>query len=232
MDGERDDPPTGPSMTAIRVLIADDQDLVRTGLAMILDSQDGIEVVGQAKNGREAVDLAERLRPDVCLFDIRMPELDGIEATRRLAGPDVEHPHAIVVITTFDLDEYVHGALKAGARGFLLKDAGPDLLVQAIHAAAHGDALIAPSITARLLAEFADDAPTKEIREPFEPLTDREEEVLVTVANGRTNAEIAGDLHISLSTVKTHLASLMGKLGARNRVELAMWAYETRRVEV
>ncbi len=219
-------------MSSIRVLIADDQDLVRTGLAMILDTHDGIEVVGQAKDGREAVDMAERLRPDVCLFDIRMPELDGIEATRRLAGPDVENPHAIVVITTFDLDEYVHGALKAGARGFLLKDAGPDLLMQAIHAAADGDALIAPSITARLLAEFADDAPAKEIREPFEPLTDREEEVLVTVANGRTNAEIAGELHISLSTVKTHLASLMGKLGARNRVELAMWAYETRRVSV
>ncbi len=216
----------------IRVLIADDQDLVRTGLTMILDAQDGIEVIGQARDGREAVQLAERLRPDVCLFDIRMPELDGIEATRRLAGPDVENPLAIVVITTFDLDEYVHGALKAGARGFLLKDAGPDLLVQALHAAAAGDALIAPSITARLLAEFAEDAPARELREPFEPLTEREEEVLVTVATGRTNAEIAGELHISLSTVKTHLASLMGKLGARNRVELAMWAYETRRVQL
>jgi len=216
----------------IRVLVADDQDLVRTGLSMILDAQPDIEVVGQAVNGREAVELARRLRPDVCLFDIRMPELDGIEATRILAGSDVADPLAIVVITTFDLDEYVHGALLAGARGFLLKDAGPDLLVQAIHAAANGDALIAPSITARLLATFAADAPKRSVEQPIEPLTSREEEVLVTVASGHTNAEIADELHISLSTVKTHLASVMTKLNARNRVELAMWAYETRRIEL
>jgi DNA-binding NarL/FixJ family response regulator len=136
---------------------------------------------------------------------------------------------AVVVITTFDLDEYVHDALKAGARGFLLKDAGPELLVQAIHAAANGDALIAPSITARLLSTFASGARSSPVQ-PVEPLTEREEEVLVTVARGRTNAEIAEELYISLSTVKTHLASLMGKLGARNRVEIAMWAYETGRV--
>lgn len=214
----------------IRVLVADDQDLVRTGLSMILDAQPDIDVIGQAVNGRDAVELARELRPDVCLFDIRMPELDGIEATRLLAGPDVTDPLAIVVITTFDLDEYVHGALIAGARGFLLKDAGPDLLVQAIHAAAAGDALIAPSITARLLANFAGDSPKRPVVQPIEPLTSREEEVLTTVAVGHTNAEIADELHISLSTVKTHLASLMTKLGARNRVELAMWAYETKRV--
>ena len=214
---------------SLRVLIADDQDLVRTGLAMILDAQPDIEVCGQVANGREAVEAARRMRPDVCLFDIRMPELNGIEATQILAGPDVAEPMKVVVITTFDLDEYVHGALKAGARGFLLKDAGPELLVQAIHAAANGDALIAPSVTARLLAEFADSAP-KDVGQPVEPLTEREEEVLVTVARGRTNAEIADDLHISLSTVKTHLASLMTKLGARNRVEIAMWAYETGRL--
>ncbi|MCA9665571.1 MAG: response regulator transcription factor [Myxococcales bacterium] len=214
----------------IRVLIADDQDLVRTGLAMILEAQDGIEVVGQARDGRQAIRLARELRPDVCLFDIRMPEMDGIEATRRLAGPDVDNPIAVVVITTFDLDEYVYGALEAGARGFLLKDAGPELLVQAIHAAANGDALIAPSITARLLETFARARPGKAAPQPaLEPLTEREEQVLVTVARGRTNAEIADELHISLSTVKTHLASLMSKLGARNRVELAMWAYETAR---
>ena len=214
----------------IRVLVADDQEIVRTGLRMILDAQPGIDVVGEARDGREAVSLARELRPDVCLFDIRMPELDGLEATRALAGPAVEDPLAVVVITTFDLDEYVHGALKAGARGFLLKDAGPELLTQAVHAAANGEALIAPSVTVRLLAAFADLRTGQPQAQPIEPLTTREEEVLITVARGLTNAEIAEDLHISLSTVKTHLASLMGKLGARNRVEIAMWAYETKRM--
>ena len=216
---------------SISVIVADDQDLVRTGLRMILDAQPDIEVIGEAGDGREAVALARKLRPDVCLFDIRMPELDGIEATRQLAGPDIDDPLAIVVITTFDLDEYVHGALKAGSRGFLLKDAGPDLLVQAIHAAANGDALIAPSVTARLLATFADTHMRTPPAQPIDPLTAREEEVLVTVAQGRANAEIADELHISLSTVKTHLARLMTKLGARNRVEIAMWAYETDRIK-
>jgi DNA-binding NarL/FixJ family response regulator len=214
----------------IRVLVADDQEIVRTGLAMILDAQPGIEVVASAPDGRRAVELAQHLRPDVCLLDVRMPELDGIEATRRLAGPEVDDPLAVVVITTFDLDEYVHAALKAGARGFLLKDAGPDLLSQAVRAAANGDALIAPSITARLLAAFARASPKGGTGAPVEPLSEREEEVLATVARGRTNTEIAGELHISLSTVKTHIASLMTKLGARNRVEIAMWAYETGRV--
>ncbi len=216
---------------SIRVLVADDQELVRTGLAMILDAQEDIEVVGQAADGRSAVALARELRPDVCLFDIRMPGTDGIEATRQLAGAGVEDPLAVVVITTFDQDEYVHGALKAGARGFLLKDAGPALLIQAIHAAADGDALIAPSVTARLLATFSDTRAGRPPAQPAEPLTSREEEVLLTVAQGRTNSEIADELYISLSTVKTHLASLMAKLGARNRVEIAMWAYETDRVK-
>jgi len=215
----------------IRVIVADDQDLVRTGLRMILDAQPGIEVIGEAADGREAVALARELRPDVCLFDIRMPDMDGIEATRQLAGPDVGDPIAVVIITTFDLDEHVHGALKAGARGFLLKDAGPELLVQAIHSAANGDALIAPSVTARLLAAFSDTLAGAPPAQPREPLTAREEEVLVTVARGRTNAEIADELHISLSTAKTHLASLMTKIGARNRVEIAMWAYETDRLK-
>ena len=215
----------------IRVLVADDQELIRTGLTMILDAHPGIDVIGQAADGRAAVALARELRPDVCLFDIRMPDMDGIEATRQLAGPDVEDPLAIVVITTFDQDEYVHGALKAGARGFLLKDAGPALLIQAIHAAANGDALIAPSVTARLLATFSGLRPGQPPAQPTEPLTRREEEVLLTVAHGRTNSEIADELHISLSTVKTHLASLMAKLGARNRVEIAMWAYETARIK-
>jgi DNA-binding NarL/FixJ family response regulator len=215
---------------SIRVLVADDQEIVRTGLRMILDAQPDIEVVGEAADGRVALTLARELRPDVCLFDIRMPGMDGIEATRRLAGPDVGDPVAVVVITTFDLDEYVYGALKAGARGFLLKDSGPELLIQAVQAAANGDALIAPNITARLLAAFSDAHTGRLPIQPIEPLTDREEEVLMTVAHGRTNAEIAKELHISLSTVKTHLASLMAKLGARNRVELVMWAYETGRI--
>ena len=215
----------------IGVLIADDQDIVRAGLRMILDAQPGIEVVGEAANGREAIALARALRPDVCLFDIRMPHLDGIEATRQLAGPDVDDPLVVVVITTFDLDEYVYGALKAGAKGFLLKDAGPALLAQAIHAAAIGDALIAPSITARLLSAFANTHGRTRPAQPTEALTSREEEVLIPVAQGWTNSEIADDLHISLSTVKAHLASLMRKLDARNRVEIAMWAYETGRIK-
>ena len=215
---------------SIRVLIADDQDIIRAGLTTILNGQPDIEVVGQAADGHEAVALARRLRPDVCLFDIRMPHLDGVEATRQLAGPDVDDPLAIVVITTFDTDEHVTGALRAGARGFLLKDAGPDLLVHAIRAAAEGDALIAPSVTARLLAHLADSAPATNPKQPIVPLTEREEEVAVTVAQGLSNAEIADKLFISLSTVKFHVASLMTKIGARNRVQIAIWTYETRRV--
>jgi DNA-binding NarL/FixJ family response regulator len=212
------------------VVVADDQGLVRTGLRMILDAQPGIEVVGEAADGREAVALVRRLRPDVCLMDIRMPELDGIEATRLLAGPQVDDPMPVVVITTFDLDEYVHRALKAGARGFLLKDAGPELLTQAVHAAAAGDALIAPKITARLLAAFADASANDPPPQPMEPLTPREEQVLREVARGLSNAEIADALYVSLSTVKTHLTALTAKLGVRNRVEIAIWAYETGRI--
>ena len=213
----------------VTVVVADDQEIVRTGLGMILNAQPGIEVVGEAPDGRAAVDMARRLRPDVCLFDIRMPELDGIEATRRLAGPDVPDPMAVVVITTFDLDEYVYAALRAGARGFLLKNAGADMLSQAVHAAANGDALIAPSVTARLLATFASTAPSASPTQPIDPLTDREEQILTAVARGRTNNEIADEFYITLSTVKSHLTSLMTKLGARNRVEIAMWAHETGR---
>jgi len=214
---------------SVRVIVADDQEIVRTGLTMMLNAQPDIEVVGEAADGEEAVEVARRLRPDVCLFDIRMPGMDGIEATRRLAGPGVEDPIAVVVITTFDLDEYVYAALRAGARGFLLKNAGTQLLAQAVHAAATGDALIAPSITARLLDAFAGTASAAP-RQPIEALTDREEQVLLSVARGRTNREVAEELYITLSTVKTHIASLMMKIGARNRVEIAMWAYETRRV--
>ncbi|WP_067460284.1 response regulator transcription factor [Actinomadura macra] len=216
---------------SIRVVLADDQEIVRTGLRMLLDVQPDIEVVGEAGDGRRAVELARRLRPDVCLFDIRMPGMDGIEATRALAGPAVPDPLAVVVITTFDLDEHVYAALKAGARGFLLKDAGPALLSQAIRAAAAGDALIAPSVTARLLSAFAATGPAAPAARPADALTGREEQVLAAVARGRTNSEVADELHITLSTVKTHITSLMAKLGARNRVEIAIWAYETNRVK-
>jgi DNA-binding NarL/FixJ family response regulator len=215
---------------SIRVIVADDQEIVRTGLKMILNAQPDIDVVGEAEDGRRAVELARRVRPDVCLFDIRMPGMDGIEATHLLAGPAVEDPLAVVVITTFDLDEYVYATLKAGARGFLLKDAGPVLLAQAVHAAAGGDALIAPSVTARLLGAFAESGPASPPAQPVEALTEREEQILAAVARGRTNSEIAAEFHITLSTVKTHITSLMTKLGARNRVEIAMWAYETNRV--
>lgn len=210
---------------SVRVLVADDQDLVRAGLRMILNAQPGIEVVGEAADGAEAVALARDIRPDVCLFDIRMPRLDGLEATRLLAGPDVADPMPVVVITTFDLDEYAYGALRAGARGFLLKNAGPTLLAEAIHAAARGDALIDPNVTVRLIEAFAGSAPAPP-PPPASPLTEREEDVLAAVARGLGNDEIGRELHISLSTVKTHLASLMAKVGVRNRVELAIWAHE------
>ncbi len=214
----------------VRVLIADDQPLIRAGLRVILDHQPDIEVIGEVADGRQAVAVARQLQPDVCLFDIRMPEMDGIEATRILAGPQAEAPFAIVMITTYDLDEYVYNALRAGARGFVLKDAGPELLGQAIHAAANGDALISPSVTARLLSTFARGRSATRDVQSSDLLTDREEEVLTHVAKGLTNAEIGDELHVSLSTVKTHIASLMTKLDVRNRVELAIWAHETGRV--
>lgn len=215
---------------SIRVLVADDQELVRTGLSMILGAQPDIEVVGQAIDGNEAVALARRLRPDVCVFDIRMPGLDGIEATRLLAGPGADDPMAVVIITTFDLDEYVFAALRAGAKGFLLKDAGAQLLGQAVRAAASGDALIAPNVTVRLLEAFADASPAVPPPQPLGPLTEREEQVLARVADGRNNREIASEFHITLSTVKSHIASVTSKIGARNRVEIAIWAHQTGRV--
>ncbi|MFJ8538285.1 response regulator [Streptomyces sp. NPDC093591] len=223
--------PTPPG-APIRVLIADDQEMVRTGFRFFLDAQPDITVVAEAADGEEAVALARRERPDVCLLDIRMPKLDGLEATRLLAGPEVADPMRVVVVTTFDLDEYVYGALRGGACGFLLKDSGPTLLAEAVRAAAAGDSLVSPSVTVRLLKHVtapqtvaATPAPAKPAP-PSEPLTDRELDVVRLVALGRTNAEIAAELYVSLSTVKTHLSSVQLKLSARNRVEIAAWAWQ------
>lgn len=214
----------------IRVLLADDQEMVRAGFRMILDDADDIDVIAEAADGETAVALAKELRPDVCLMDVRMPHLDGLEATRRLAGPDVADPLRVVIVTTFDLDEYVHSALRNGAAGFLLKDAGPTLLLEAVRAAHRGDVLVSPSITVRLLAHFSEATPTTAPVQPVVPLTDREEDVLRATARGRSNAEIARELFISLGTVKSHLSSLQDKVGARNRVELAAFAWQTGRM--
>jgi DNA-binding NarL/FixJ family response regulator len=214
----------------VRVLLADDQEMVRAGFRMILDDADDIEVVAEAADGATAVTLARNLRPDVCLMDIRMPHMDGLEATRRLAGPDVADPLRVVVVTTFDLDEYVHTALRHGAAGFLLKDAGPILLLEAVRAAHRGDVLVSPSITVRLLSHFASSITPTATVQPVVPLTGREEEVLRAAARGRSNGEIADELFISLGTVKSHLSNLQDKVGARNRVELAAFAWESGRM--
>ncbi|MFC0003780.1 response regulator [Micromonospora siamensis] len=211
----------------IRVLVADDQAMVRSGLRLILEDQPDIVVVAEAPDGVEAIAQARRLRPDVCLVDIRMPRLDGLAVTRALAGPGTVHPLRVVVVTTFDLDEYVHGPLRSGAVGFILKDAGPALLVEAVRAAYAGDALVSPTVTVRLLRQFTATAGTGG-RAPARPLSEREREVVRAVARGRTNQEIAAELFISLSTVKSHLAAIGAKLGARNRVEIAAWGWENR----
>ncbi len=212
----------------LRVLLADDQALVRGGFRLILDSQPGISVVAEAPDGARAVALARELRPDVCLVDIRMPGLDGIEVTRALAGPGVPDTLRVVIVTTFDTDEYVYGALQAGAAGFLLKDAGPALLIEAVRAASTGDALISPSVTVRLLQQLA--APGGRLADPAAAgrLSQRETDIARSVARGRTNQEIAAELFISLSTVKTHITRIQAKLGVRNRVEIAAWSWENR----
>ncbi|MFI1970728.1 DNA-binding response regulator [Streptomyces cinnamoneus] len=212
---------------SIKLLIADDQAIVRSGLRLILEDQPDITVIAEAADGAEAVDLARRLRPDVCLVDIRMPRLDGIEVTRALAGPGVVNPLQVVIVTTFDLDEYVYGALRSGAVGFILKDAGPTLLIEAVRAASTGEALISPSITVRLLQHLAPVKPSKTATRPVKRLSEREIEVIKAIARGRTNQEIAAELFISLSTVKSHVASVQTKLGLRNRVEIAAWAWES-----
>jgi DNA-binding NarL/FixJ family response regulator len=208
------------------VLIVDDQALVRTGFRMILEAESDLEVVGEAADGLQAIDEARRLRPDVILMDVRMPELDGIEATRRLLA-NGNADTKVVMLTTFDMDEYVYDALRAGASGFLLKDVPPEHLVDGIHAVANGDALLAPSITRRLVEEFVRAAPA---RTPpprgLEELTSREREVLLLIARGMSNAEIARELYVSETTVKTHVARVLMKLHLRDRVQAVVLAYE------
>jgi DNA-binding NarL/FixJ family response regulator len=211
----------------IRVLVADDQDAVRGGFAALIRAQDEMDVAGEATNGRQAVDLTRRVLPHVVLMDIRMPVLDGLEATRLIcADPTLERTR-VLILTTFDLDEYVYAALRAGASGFLLKDARPRELVRAIEVVAAGDALIAPRITRRLIAEFASRRDPTEPPSALADLTDREREVLRLVARGLSNAEIAGRLVISPLTAKTHVSNVLRKLDCRDRAALVALAYES-----
>lgn len=198
--------------------------MVRAGFRMVLDSQADVEVVAEAKDGVEAVELARKFEPDVCLLDIRMPRQDGLHATRLLAGPGVANPPKVVIVTTYDTDEYVYEALTSGATGFLLKDSGPALLLEAVRAAASGEALVSPSITVRLLTHVTKPPHTSTWKNAG--LTERELDVVEKLARGRTNPEIAEDLFVSVSTVKTHLESVKSKIGTRNRVEIAAWAWQ------
>jgi DNA-binding NarL/FixJ family response regulator len=207
-----------------RILIADDQEMVRHGFRLILDAQPDMHVVADAADGATALELARRVRPDVVLADIRMPRMDGLELTRALAGPGITEPMRVVVVTTFDLDEYVYAALRNGACGFLLKRAGPALLVEAVRAAMAGDALISPSVTVRLLRHLRTPAEPGQPT-PVESLTEREIAVAALVADGKTNAEIGAELFISAGTAKTHIANIQRKLGVRNRVGIAVWAW-------
>jgi DNA-binding NarL/FixJ family response regulator len=216
----------------IKVLIADDQAMVREGFAALLGAQDGIAVAGTAGNGREALDQARRLRPDLVLMDVRMPVMDGLAATRTLlggqAGGDGDRPR-VLILTTFDLDEYVYEALRAGASGFLLKDAGSADLVNAVRVVAAGEALLAPSVTRRLIADFAARVPPSGRRRPGElaVLTPRETEVLTLIARGQSNAEIAATLVVAEETVKTHVSRVLTKLGLRDRAQAVVVAYES-----
>ncbi|MEU6218820.1 response regulator transcription factor [Streptomyces sp. NPDC047022] len=207
---------------SVSVVIADDQEMVRTGFRLILESQDDIRVIAEASDGVEAVEAVRRLRPDVCLMDIRMPRLDGLEATKLLRQDATK----IVVVTTFDLDEYVYGALRAGASGFVVKNSGPRLLIEAVHAAVNGDSLISPSVTVRLLEHLGRPARAHTRDAAARRLTPQELRVVTLVARGRTNHEVAGELTLSLSTIKSHLSRIQDKLPARNRVEIAAWAWE------
>ena len=210
----------------LRVAVADDQELVRTGFSMILGSEADIEVVGGASNGREAVELCRRTRPDVVLMDIRMPEMDGITATRELLADADQHTR-VLILTTFDLDEYVYDAVAAGASGFLLKDTPADDLVKAVRIVASGDALLAPSVTRRLIERFTSETSSYATAPGLDELTERETEVLSLMARGHSNQEIANLLFLGETTVKTHVSRVLMKLGVRDRVQAVIAAYES-----
>jgi DNA-binding NarL/FixJ family response regulator len=214
---------------SVRVLLVDDQALIRAGFRMILEAEEDIEVVGESADGTQAIDSVARLAPDVVLMDIRMPEMDGIEATRRIVERDGDPPVRVLMLTTFDLDEYVYDALRAGASGFLLKDVPADQLVAGIRMVAAGEALLAPSVTRRLIAEFSRSAPGRRDTPPaaLEELTPRELEVFKLLARGLSNAELAAELVVSETTVKTHVARVLMKLGVRDRVQAVVLAYES-----
>ena len=218
----------------IRVILVDDQELVRTGFRMILDGEEDIEVVGEAANGREAVGMVQRVRPDVVVMDIRMPEMDGVEATGRIAADPATSGARVLVLTTFDADEHVVEAIRAGASGFLLKDVTPAEFVRAIRVVAGGDALLAPSVTARLLGQFARlPIPADERRlEALADLTEREQEVLKLVAQGMSNRDIAGQLFISENTVKNHIRNILEKLHLHSRMEAVVYAVREKMIEI
>jgi DNA-binding NarL/FixJ family response regulator len=216
----------GGVAAVIRVLVADDQALVRGSFRVLVETAPGLTAVGEAANGAEAVELAARVRPDVVLMDIRMPEVDGIEATRRICGDPATAGVRVLILTTFDIDEYVFAALRAGASGFLLKDTPPADLLTAIEVVATGEALLAPSVTRRLISEFTS-RPERAGPVALDGVTDREREVLARIARGRSNAEIAADLHLGMATVKTHIGRLLSKLAARDRAQLVIAAYES-----
>jgi DNA-binding NarL/FixJ family response regulator len=213
---------------SISVLIADDQALVRAGFRMILDAEPDVEVIGEAEDGVEAVEQVKLLKPDVVLMDIRMPRLNGLEATRQVAEAGLDHPTRVLMLTTFDLNEYVYEALRAGASGFLLKDVPAEQLVAGIRVVAEGEALLAPTITKRLIEEFASNAPvSSEPPKELAELTPRELEVFKLMARGMSNAEVAADLVVSETTVKTHVARILMKLNLRDRVQAVVYAYES-----
>jgi DNA-binding NarL/FixJ family response regulator len=212
---------------SIDVLIADDQALVRTGFRMILEAEQDLRVIAEAADGLDAVEAARRARPDVVLMDIRMPSLDGLEATRRILADETGPSPRVLMLTTFDLDEYVYEALRAGASGFLLKDVPPDQLTAGIRAVALGDSLLAPTVTRRLIESFIQDRRRTQPPSELTDLTDREREVLALIARGLSNAEIADQLFVSTTTVKTHVARILSKLSLRDRVQAVVFAYET-----